>query len=172
MLQRCKNGLSRADRQHMKTHRITPNSSPLAQAQRLWSPLRQVLDTLQSPALMLARVYVAWVFFASGLTKIRDWETTIALFTDEYKVPLLSPSVAAFLGTSGELILPVLLVIGVATRFSALGLFIVNAVAVTALQEIAPAALQQHILWGSLLAGIAMFGGGKWTLDRRLCRCD
>lgn len=139
---------------------------------RLWIPLRKALDALQSPALLGARVYVAWVFFASGLTKLRDWDTTLALFADEYKVPWLSPAVAALMGTAGELILPVLLVMGLATRFSAMGLFVVNAVAVIALQEIAPAALQQHILWGALLAGIAIFGGGRWAVERRLLGCD
>jgi putative oxidoreductase len=134
---------------------------------RGWMPLRKTLDALQSPALLVARVYVAWVFFASGLTKLRDWGTTVALFTDEYKVPLLPPAIAAFMGTAGELVLPILLVIGLATRFSALGLFVVNAVAVIALQEIAPAAVQQHIFWGALLVGIAVFGGGKWTVDQR-----
>jgi putative oxidoreductase len=139
---------------------------------RGWMPLRKTLDALQSPALLVARVYVAWVFFASGLTKLRDWGSTVALFTDEYKVPLLPPAIAAFMGTAGELVLPILLVIGLATRFSALGLFVVNAVAVIALQEIAPAAVQQHIFWGALLVGIAVFGGGKWTLDRRFPGCS
>jgi putative oxidoreductase len=138
---------------------------------RLWLPLRKALDALQNPALLAARIYIAWVFFASGLTKLRDWGTTVALFTDEYKVPVLPPAVAAFMGTAGELVLPVLLVLGLATRFSALGLFVVNAVAVIALQEIAPAALQQHILWGALLAGIAVFGGGRWTMERRFLGC-
>jgi putative oxidoreductase len=148
----------------MKTNNIFLRLLNLVQ--NLWAPLGHLLNALQSPALLAARVYVAWVFFASGLTKIRDWETTLALFTDEYRVPLLSPSVAAFMGTAGELILPALLVLGLATRFSALGLSVVNAVAVIALQEIAPAALQQHILWGSLLLGVAVFGGGAWALER------
>jgi putative oxidoreductase len=54
-------------------------------------------------------------------------------------------------------------------RFAALGLFVVNAVAVVSLSEIAPAALQQHILWGALLAGVAVYGPGNWSLNRRLC---
>jgi putative oxidoreductase len=135
---------------------------------RAWRPIQIMLDTLQSPALLAARLYVAWVFFASGLTKLRDWDTTLALFTDEYKVPLLPPAAAAWMGTLGEILLPVGLAVGLATRFSALGLFIVNAVAVLALQEIAPAALQQHMLWAAVLAGIAIFGGGHWTLERRV----
>jgi putative oxidoreductase len=134
--------------------------------QRLWLPLSQLLSLLQSPALLAARAYVAYVFFSSGLTKLRDWGTTVALFTDEYKVPLLSPEVAAVMGTAGELALPFLLVIGLGSRFAALGLSVVNIVAVIALQEIAPAALQQHILWGALLAGIALFGGGALALER------
>lgn len=133
-----------------------------------WALLTRLLDMLQPLAALLARVYIAQVFFLSGLTKIRDWGTTVALFTDEYKVPLLSPSVAAALGTAGELLLPVMLVLGLGGRFSALGLFVVNAVAVVALSEIAPAALQQHIFWGALLAGLSVYGLGPWSLDRWL----
>ena len=104
--------------------------------------------------------------FLSGLTKIRDWGTTVALFTDEYKVPMLSPAVAAAMGTAGELVLPALLVLGLGGRFSALGLFVVNAVAVVSLSEIAPAALQQHVFWGSLLAALSIYGLGPWSVDR------
>ena len=135
-----------------------------------WSPLNGLLDALQPLAALLARLYVAQVFFLSGLTKLRDWGTTVALFTDEYKVPLLSPTVAAAMGTAGELLLPVLLVLGLAGRFSALGLFVVNAVAVISLSEIAPAAMQQHILWGTLLAALAIYGLGPWALDKWIKR--
>ena len=135
-----------------------------------WSPLTRLLDALQPLAALLARLYVAQVFFLSGLTKLRDWSTTVALFTDEYKVPFLSPTVSAIMGTAGELVLPVLLVLGLAGRFSALGLFVVNVVAVISLSEIAPAAMQQHILWGALLAGLAIYGLGPWALDKWLKR--
>lgn len=134
----------------------------------LWGHFTKALDALQPAAALAARLYIAQVFFLSGLTKLRDWGTTVALFTDEYKVPLLPPEVAAFMGTAGELVLPVLLVLGLAGRFAALGLFVVNAVAVIALSDIAPAALQQHVFWGSLLAGLAIFGVGPWSLDRWL----
>jgi putative oxidoreductase len=70
------------------------------------------------------------------------------------------------MGTAGELVLPVLLVLGLCGRLSALGLFVVNAVAVISLSEIAPAALQQHVFWGALLAGLAIYGLGPWVLDR------
>ena len=123
------------------------------------------LETLQPVALLAARLYVAQAFFLSGLTKLRDWDTTLALFADEYHVPLLPTELAAYLGTGGELVLPVLLVLGLFGRFAALGLFVVNAVAVLSLGEIAPAALQQHQFWGSLLIGLLLWGPGKWSLD-------
>lgn len=124
-----------------------------------------VLERLQPLAQLAARLYVAQVFFASGLTKIRSWETTIALFENEYQVPLLSPAVAAVAGTSGELVLPVLLALGLAGRFAALGLTVVNVVAVLSLAELAPAAAQQHLFWGSLLAALVLWGPGRWSVD-------
>jgi putative oxidoreductase len=68
------------------------------------------LHLLDNPALLFARLYVAEVFFRSGLTKIKDWDSTLYLFSEEYHVPILPPEVAAYMGTGGELILPVLLV--------------------------------------------------------------
>lgn len=135
---------------------------------QIWCGFSRVLQALQPLAALLARLYVAQVFFLSGLTKLRDWEITLALFTDEYQVPLLSPALAAVLGTAGELVLPVLLLLGLGGRFAALGLSVVNAVAVVSLAEIAPAALQQHILWGVLLAGLALYGPDRWSLDPRV----
>jgi putative oxidoreductase len=135
-------------------------------ASRLWCGLTRTLDAAQPLAALAARAYVAHAFFLSGLTKIRDWDTTLALFTEEYKVPLLPPHLAAFSGTAGELVLPVLLLLGLGGRFAALGLSVINVMAVLSLQEIAPAALGQHILWGSLLAGLAIYGSGSITLDR------
>ena len=144
----------------------TPAHGPIQRGRHVWGLFTRALDALQPLAALLARLYVAQVFFLSGLTKLRDWETTVALFTDEYKVPLLSPPLAAAMGTLGELALPVLLVVGLGGRLPALGLFVVNAVAVISLSEIAPAALQQHVFWGSLLAGLAIYGVGPWSLDR------
>jgi putative oxidoreductase len=123
------------------------------------------LESLQPAALLAARLYVAQVFFASGLTKLRDWDITLALFEDEYHVPLLSPELAAVLGTGGELVLPVLLVLGLGGRFAAAGLSVVNVVAVLSLSDIPPAALQQHQFWGSLLLGVLLWGPGRWSAD-------
>lgn len=123
------------------------------------------LDALQPLAQLAARLYVAQVFFASGLTKLRDWDTTLALFESEYQVPLLPPELAAWAGTAGELVLPVLLVLGLFGRFGALGLSVLNIVAVLSLADIAPAALQQHQFWGSLLLALLLWGPGQWSVD-------
>ena len=80
-------------------------------------------------------------------------------------MPLLPPDIAAVLGAGGELVLPVLLLLGLGGRFGALGLSVMNVVAVLSLAEIAPAALQQHVTWGVLLAGLVVFGSGRWALD-------
>ena len=91
---------------------------------------RNALIALSNVLDLGIRLYIAKVFFLSGLTKIRDWETTVTLFQEEYHVPLLPPELAAFMGTAGELVLPVFLVIGLATRIAAFGLTFVNIMAV------------------------------------------
>jgi putative oxidoreductase len=129
-----------------------------------------LFETLQPLALLAARLYLAQVFLLSGLTKLRDWDTTLALFHDEYQVPLLSPTLAAWAGTGGELVLPVLLALGLAGRFAALGLSVVNLVAVISLAEVPPAALQQHQFWGALLLALLLWGPGRASLDALLAR--
>lgn len=141
-----------------------------ATTQSLWLRGVAALEKLQPLAQLLARFYVGKVFFLSGLTKIRDWETTIALFQDEYHVPLLPPEAAALMGTTGELLLPVLLVLGLGGRFAAMGLFVLNIVAAISLADIPEAALQQHVFWGSLLAALVLWGPGRWSVDHLLSR--
>lgn len=118
------------------------------------------------------RLYLAWIFFKAGLTKVQDWDTTIALFTDEYSVPLLSPELAAMAGTGGELVLPVLLAAGLLTRPAALGLFLVNLMAVVAYPQLfsfdCPAAINDHRYWGLLLLVLLAFGPGRLAVDALL----
>jgi putative oxidoreductase len=137
----------------------------LAHALPLLKTSQNYINCLQAPAALAARIFVGSAFFRSGLTKIADWDTTLALFADEYHVPLLPTHVAAVAGTFGELFFPVLLIAGLFGRFSALSLSVVNVVAVLSLSEIAPAALQQHQFWGTLLVGIILWGPGKWAVD-------
>jgi putative oxidoreductase len=151
-----------------RTGAFMPTTTPslAARAWRLADAAIGALEHLQPAAQLLARLYVAAVFFRAGLTKLRDWDTTLALFADEYHVPLLPPDVAAWLGTAGEIVLPVLLVLGLAGRFAAAGLSVMNVVAVLSLAEIGEAALQGHQFWGSLLAALLLWGPGAWSLDR------
>ncbi|OUR60637.1 hypothetical protein A9Q74_12465 [Colwellia sp. 39_35_sub15_T18] len=124
------------------------------------------VSMLEPTALLVARFYVGWAFFSSGLTKLRDWDSTLFLFEEEYQVPLLPYELAAYLGTAAEIILPLLLMAGLTSRFAALGLFFVNIVAVISLEDIAAAAYAEHILWGTLLAQIVIFSGGRFAFDR------
>jgi len=146
----------------------TSHSAFFQSVPTLWRWLERPLNALQPVLALLGRLYVAQVFFLSGLTKLRDWEITLALFNDEYHVPLLSPEIAAYLGTFGEIALPMLLVLGLGGRIAPLGLSVVNVVAVLSLAEIAPAAFQQHVAWGIVLAALAVFGCGRWSLDRMI----
>lgn len=136
--------------------------------QRFIDPYYQasdLLNYLQPLALLAARLYVAWVFFAAGLTKLKDWDTTLFLFEEEYSVPFIPFELAAYLGTAGEILLPIILVLGLASRLGAIGLSFVNIVAVISLVEIAPAALYAHVIWGLLLLQVVVFGGGKLSVD-------
>ena len=124
-----------------------------------------------SPLLLLGlRLWVPWQFFKAGLVKVADWQSTLWLFREEYHVPLLPPALAAAAGTAGELVFPVLLAAGLATRWAALGLSLVNVMAVVAyahvlLAEGYEAALGQHWLWGTVLAVLFVFGPGRWSAD-------
>lgn len=134
----------------------------------LYYVLNSKINLLQPLMLLAARLYVGWVFFSSGLTKLRDWESTLFLFEEEYAVPFIHFELAAWLGTAGELMLPILLVIGLGGRFAALGLTVVNVIAVVSLESIAPAAYILHVLWGLLLLQIIVWGPGSLSMDKIL----
>ncbi len=120
-----------------------------------------------APALdVVLRLFLANIFFKSGLTKIQTWDSTLYLFREEYRVPLLNPDFAAWLATGAELALPVLLVLGLFGRFAALGLFILNGVAVISFySSLSAAGLNHHLYWGLLLAVLLLHGVGKWSAD-------
>ena len=125
-------------------------------------------NLLAMPALLGARLYVAWVFFKSGLTKLNDWESTLLLFEYEYAVPVLNFEVAAYLATAGELVFPVLLALGLFARKSAIALFIVNYVAVISLEDIPQAAYNLHVIWGLMLLAVVIWGAEKLSADHFL----
>jgi putative oxidoreductase len=115
------------------------------------------------------RCYVGWQFIKAGMVKVGDWSATLALFHDEYKVPLLPPDLAAYLGAGGELVLPLLLFVGLFSRPAALALFFVNAMAVISYPQLfsfeCPAAINDHFYWGAMLLVVTVFGPGRFSLD-------
>jgi putative oxidoreductase len=126
----------------------------------------KILGSITPLVDLVVRLWVAAVFFKSGLTKIQSWDTTILLFTNEYHVPLLSPHAAALLGTAAELTLPVLLALGLGSRLAAAALFVFNIVAVTSYPELEGAGLDQHYVWGILLLVTLAHGPGALSVDR------
>jgi putative oxidoreductase len=142
---------------------------------RTLQTVSHLLDKLQAPFALATRIYVSTQFLQSGWLKITSWQTTLSLFHDEYHVPLLPPDVAAVVGTFGELFFPVLVILGLFGRLSALGLFAVNAMAVISYSHVLfsegfEAALGQHVLWGFMLAMLAVYGPGPWSADRVIAR--
>ena len=124
-----------------------------------------------SPLLDLGlRLWVARVFWRSGMQKTSSWDSTLMLFEYEYAVPVLPFDVAAYLATGIELAVPVLLVIGLGTRLGALTLFALNYVAVISYPDINIAGIKDHMLWGTMLAVTFFHGPGKISLDYVLQR--
>lgn len=145
----------------------TPGAGRLA---GLYCTVARFLNKLQPLLLLAFRLYIARVFFASGLTKIHDWSVTLALFTDEYHVPIVPPAMAAVLGTATELSMPVLLALGMGSRFAAGVLFIFNIVAVVSYPALPDVAVKDHILWGTMLLVLTICGPGKIAVDAWLER--
>jgi putative oxidoreductase len=113
------------------------------------------------------RVAVATVFWNSGMTKLADWNATISLFVDEYRVPLLPPDLAASIALGIELTTPVLLILGLLTRPAALVLL-----GMTAVIEIFvyPQAWPTHIQWAAMLLVLLCGGAGTFSLDFLVAR--
>ena len=138
--------------------------------QRLNDMAAAIVAPLQTPFLLALRVYVSWQFLKSGWLKLQDWESTLYLFEEEYRVPVLSPATAALLGTAGEIVLPLLLIAGFAGRYAALGLSAVNVLAVVSYAHVLlspgfEAAVGQHWLWGLMLLSLFLFGPGALSAD-------
>lgn len=142
----------------------------------LFCSFEKLLAYTKPVADMGLKLWVANVFFKSGLTKIESFDTTLMLFEDEYAVPLLSPVVAAYLGTVAELILPVMLVIGLGGRLIPLGLFVFNIIAAISYPDLSNAGIQDHIIWGLMLFVLIAHGSGYFSIDyfisKKWFKCD
>lgn len=137
----------------------------LAKTVNITAPIYKLLNFLAPVSDLLIRLWAANVFFKSGLTKIQSFDSTLQLFQYEYHVPLLPPEVAAYMATGAELGFSVLLALGLAGRFSALGLFILNIVAVISYPDLDIDGLRDHQLWGILLLAVLLHGPGRLSLD-------
>ena len=137
---------------------------------RLVTPVIRWLDSVSPLIDFTVRFWVANVFWKSGVGSLKDWGMTVDLFTYEFHVPLLSPPVAAVVGTGIELIFPVFLALGLAGRFSAGVLFIFNIVAVVSYPGLSEVGLKDHIYWGILLLVSLLHGPGKISIDHYIRR--
>ena len=114
---------------------------------------------------LLFRAAVGSVFFKAGLVKLESFESTVALFRDEYRVPVFPPEVAAAMATTFELGCSTLLILGLATRLATLPLLGM----LTVIQLfVYPGAWAEHLIWGSILIALLTRGAGAASLDRAL----
>jgi putative oxidoreductase len=136
------------------------------------SPYRRLTNfaerTLPNSLLLLVqRLGIAAVFFQSGRTKVEGLftipETTIELFRSEYALPLLPPELAAYMAAGAEHLFPVLLVLGLFTRLSAVALLGMTLVIQT---FVYPDAWPTHLSWAGLMLPLIALGGGQWSFDR------
>ena len=137
---------------------------------RQYAAAAALVARLQPLFALALRLYVARVFFTSGMIKLGNWPGTLGLFENEYHVPLLPPHVAAVLGTAAEVGLPVFLALGLGTRAAAFALFVFNIVAATSYPDLSPAGLKDHILWGTMLLVTLFYGPGRIAVDEWLRR--
>ena len=140
---------------------------PTSLANRLHQAIA-LLDRFPPSILQLMfRIAIAAVFWSSGLTKIASWATTIALFRDEYMVPLLPPEIAAVISATFELSCSPLIVVGLATRLATLPLlgmtFIIEAF-------VYPEYWAMHLMWASVLLFLLTKGPGVFSLDHYIAR--
>jgi len=113
-----------------------------------------------SVVVLIMRLWIAQIFFLSGLTKIHDWHTAMLLFAEEYHVPFIPPQLAAIGATAVELTCPILLVIGLASRLATLPML-----AMTVIIHFTYMMYPEHCIWVIFLMTILCYGPGIFSLD-------
>jgi putative oxidoreductase len=141
-----------------------PTSGLRLHASDLFALLARVPLSLHQ---LLFRLAIAGVFLRAGLTKIGSWESTVALFAEEYKVPVLAPHVAAAMAATFEVGCSLLLILGLGTRLAALPLL---GMIMTIQLFVYPQAWSEHLVWGSILLFLLTRGGGTLSLDALIAR--
>jgi putative oxidoreductase len=148
-----------------------PVPSPAAATLGALSGIGRMIGALERvPYSLLAiplRLAVATVFWNSGMTKLANWDATLQLFEDDYKVPLLAPQIAAHIAATIELSTPVLLVLGLLTRPAA---FVLLGMTTVIEVFVYPQAWPTHIQWAAMLLILLCRGPGKLSVDYWLRR--
>jgi putative oxidoreductase len=147
----------------MTDNTMTP--SMIDKASCIITSVYSKIDLAAPIANLTIRLWVANVFFKSGMLKLNSWDSTMYLFENEYDVPLLPSEFAAMLGTAVELIFPILLVFGLAGRFGAFVLFMFNILAVVSYPDLNAAGIRDHQVWGIMLLVPFLYGPGKISID-------
>jgi putative oxidoreductase len=138
-----------------------------AHCQRMFTLMGRFPDAL---LLLFTRIAVGHIFWASGQTKVEGWslsDSAVELFRSEYRLPLIPPEIAATMAATMEHVLPLMLLIGLGTRFAALGLF---AMTLVIQLFVYPEAWWVHAMWLAALAWIIAKGGGALSLDHLIVR--
>ena len=162
----------------MTDRTATPDGRPtggfLAGLAEATAPLRAALDGYARPlVLLLARLWMAKIFFDSGLARVKNWGSQEFLFSSIHPVPFLPASIAAPVTTAAELALPVLLAVGLLGRLSATGLLIMTMVIQWVVGQ-TPEGIENgianpaHYYWMLVLALLIVSGPGRISLDRLL----
>jgi putative oxidoreductase len=146
-----------------------PPSSTAPAALMRWS-LSQLDRIPQSAISLAARIFPAAVFWQSGQTKLDGWHVSssaIYLFREEYKLPLVDPVVAAHAAAFAEHFFPVLLVLGLASRFAAFALLVMTTVIEV---FVYPGAWPTHGVWATCFLVVIARGPGLLSLDHLIAR--
>ncbi len=125
-----------------------------------YNPILLHLACASSAMILIVRLWIAHVFWASGIVKIQDFSTTVLLFTNEHPVPYMPPMVAAIFSTAFELSCPALLTLGLAARIATLPLLVMTAIINFTYDN-----ATEHYYWAMLLGMILCYGPGKISLD-------
>lgn len=135
---------------------------------RLLLRVRGWLDAVPYSVLAVPlRFGVAWIFWSSAQVKLINWQRTIELFADEYRVPILPPELAASMALSIEIACPILLVLGLLTRFAMIVLLGMTAVIQT---FVYPEAWPTHLQWTAMMLVLLCRGAGTFSVDHLLWR--
>lgn len=116
-----------------------------------------------SPIEFGMRLAVGATFFRSGMNKLQSFDTAITLFREEYRLPLLPPELAAYMGTTVELTAPLLLVAGLFARLGAAALLVMT---LTIQLLVYPENWPEHLMWASILVYVMSRGPGALSIDR------